>query len=310
MKKNKQPEFRILGDSGSSLDDIIGQTEAKEELNKLLLMLESPKLCDIYGVTIPNMLLHGNPGTGKTLSVNAIADELEEKRSHVLVYSVNLQDIGTAYINETANNFDRLLSEVVYDVQDSENYIDHALVFFDEFDSMAVKRGSSNTKEDDKLVNVMNSYLDGDKYVDHISYIAATNFYESIDNAIKSRFQKHIKYTDFDSEDEISDLFKVHIQKAKDNSKIFEGYSIFKNVQYSKIAKMIDGKVNGRDVKSIVNRVVEHKLFTLLNEAKTRNTPGQDYDLQIGLSDFEYIVDKYNNEKKDLMKEKKIGFAK
>jgi len=316
MNKENKPErdkkisIPIMGNEPIYLDDIVGQESAKEELCKVKMMLQAPTMCYVYGITIPNILLHGEPGTGKTLSVKALAHELQITSPFIQFYSINLQDIGTCYINETANYFAQTIKAIESNILNKETPLKYGVVFFDEFDSMAKSRSGKvhKSSEDDKLVNAINTYLDGDRKSNCITYVAATNYYDNVDNAIKSRFGKHIEYKMFTNEDEIAELFKIHIERANRKARFDGEFNIFKPIQYSLLAKYLRGeKINGRDISHIVDRAVEHKLFCLLDPEKIDLIESDFEKLKIEHSDFKYVIEKYLDEHKS--KEKVIGFS-
>ena len=66
----------MMGKEEITLDDIVGQEDAKEEARKYIKILENKALCGMYGLKIPNLLFQGPPGTGKTLITQAIAHTL------------------------------------------------------------------------------------------------------------------------------------------------------------------------------------------------------------------------------------------
>lgn len=292
MPQFKNPKLQCIDRTNKVfLDDIVGQKNAKEEARKFLLLLRQRSLAKMYGVDIPNILFYGEAGTGKTLTVQAMACEAENIYDTEFV-SINLQDLGTCWVNETANNFKRAMETIENIVSTPQAQIKYFVVFLDEFDSVGGQRGRSSTGEDDKLVNAINSYIDGDRKFYGVSFIAATNFYDIIDPSQKSRFPVHIKYHTFTKKNEIAELLRVHINRAKRKS----DQQLFSKIFYSKLAEKLKGHISGRDIKGIVDRAIQHRLDQVIRSNKYNVLKQHDY--LISMADFNYVINKYNLERK------------
>lgn len=124
-----------------------------------------------YGKGI-SILLFGPPGTGKTMSAQVIAGEL-----NLPLYRIDLSRIVSKYIGETAKNLDLVFTEAK-----SSNVI----LFFDEADSLFSKR-TEVKNSNDRHANSESAYLL--QKIEEYSGISilATNFANNLDEAFRRR---------------------------------------------------------------------------------------------------------------------------
>jgi transitional endoplasmic reticulum ATPase len=115
------------------------------------------------------ILLHGPPGTGKTMLVRALANELDH--TFIPINSAKLR--GNAMQGPA-----EMVSGFFYRAQRNSP----AILFFDEFDAVGVRRG--DPRGDEEAVNAMLSELDGIEQMDETVVIAATNRPEILDPAL------------------------------------------------------------------------------------------------------------------------------
>jgi hypothetical protein len=119
------------------------------------------------------LLLHGAPGTGKSLLAAHIAAQL-----HLPFYVVRLDSLISARLGDTAKNI-----RTVFDFLAGKN----AVLFLDEIDAVAKVRDDQN--ELGELKRVVNTVLQGlDSLADSVIVIAATNHPHLLDPAIWRRF--------------------------------------------------------------------------------------------------------------------------
>ncbi len=128
------------------------------------------------GVTV---LLSGSSGTGKTLSTQIIANELQLE-----LYKIDLSKIVSKYIGETEKNLDKIFTEAEHS---------NSILFFDEADAIFGKRSEVKDAHD-RYANIEVAYLlqKIEKY-DGMT-ILASNFESNIDKAFKRRFQFIVRY--------------------------------------------------------------------------------------------------------------------
>lgn len=169
--------------------DVAGLDEVKDEIRfNVIEPLNNPSLAKSYNIKPgAKILLYGPPGTGKTFIARAIAGEVDAK-----FYSVNCQDLISKYMGESSKQIDLLFEEAEKNKR--------AIIFFDEFDSVASKRESDSNSVDGEMSRFVASFLtkvDGFKKpadCEMLLLIAATNRPWAIDPAMLrgGRFDIHI----------------------------------------------------------------------------------------------------------------------
>ena len=166
-------------DSGITFADVAGLEEVKDEIRyHVLEPLRDPSVAATFGVTPGGkLLLYGPPGTGKTLIARAIAGEVK-----AAFYSISCQDLISKWLGESSERLNRLFDEA----QQNER----AIIFFDEFDSVASKRdggGNGASGEMARFVATFLTKVDGFKQRDKdkmLLLIAATNRPWALDSAM------------------------------------------------------------------------------------------------------------------------------
>jgi transitional endoplasmic reticulum ATPase len=146
------------------------------------LPLRHPELFQRLGVDPPKgVLLHGPPGTGKTLLARAVANESEAKFFHIAGPEI----MGSAY-GESERRLRELFEQAAQNAP--------SIIFIDEIDSIAPKRGQVTGEAEKRLVAQLLTLLDGIEPRQNTVVIAATNRPEAIDEALRrpGRFDREI----------------------------------------------------------------------------------------------------------------------
>ncbi len=164
-------------------DDIGGMAATIDQLREMVeLPLRYPELFERLGVEPPKgVLLHGPPGTGKTRLARAVANE-----SAAEFFLINGPEImGSAY-----GESEKRLREVFEEATKSAP----SIVFIDEIDSIAPKRGQVSGEAEKRLVAQLLTLMDGLEARANLVVIAATNRPEAIDEALRrpGRFDREI----------------------------------------------------------------------------------------------------------------------
>ena len=164
-------------------DDLGGMRDTVDALREMVeLPLRHPELFQRLGVDPPKgVLLHGPPGTGKTLLARAVANESAAKFFHIAGPEI----MGSAY-----GESERRLREIFE--QAAQNA--PSIIFIDEIDSIAPKRGQVTGEAEKRLVAQLLTLLDGIEPRQNTVVIAATNRPEAIDEALRrpGRFDREI----------------------------------------------------------------------------------------------------------------------
>ncbi len=142
-------------------------------------------------------LFYGSPGTGKTMAVQVMANELG-----LDLYRIDLSQLTSKYIGETQKNISALFDK-------AKNI--NAMLFFDEADSMFAKR-SEVKDSNDRYANADTAFL-LQKLEDHEGItILATNYVNNIDDAFKRRIKFMINFV-FPDKDVRLNLWKTILPK-------------------------------------------------------------------------------------------------
>ncbi len=164
-------------------DDIGGMAGTIDQLREMVeLPLRYPELFQRLGVDPPKgVLLYGPPGTGKTRLARAVANE-----SAAEFFLINGPEImGSAY-----GESEQRLRQIFEEAQNASP----SIVFIDEIDSIAPKRGQVSGEAEKRLVAQLLTLMDGLEARANVVVIAATNRPEAIDEALRrpGRFDREI----------------------------------------------------------------------------------------------------------------------
>ena len=181
-KAEEKPSFTPVQPSGVSdkitFADVAGLGDVKEQITfKVLSPMRKPELAEKYHIRAGGkILLYGPPGTGKTFIARAIAGEVDAE-----FFAVNCQDLISKYMGDSSKQLDSLFAE-------AEKY-EKAIIFFDEFDSVASKRGDGTGGVDAEMARFVATFLtkvDGFKPTANkmLLLIAATNRPWALDSAM------------------------------------------------------------------------------------------------------------------------------
>ena len=164
-----------LGDNKTTLQDVAGLKEEKEDLEEIIEFLKNPGKFTRVGARIPKgVLLEGAPGTGKTLLAKAIAGE-----AGVPFFSISGSDFVEMFVGVGASRVRDLFEEAKR----------HApcIIFIDEIDAVARRRGTGMGGGHDEREQTLNQLLvemDGFGVNEGIIVLAATNRVDILDPAI------------------------------------------------------------------------------------------------------------------------------
>ena len=186
-----------------SYADIGGIDEQMEEVRETVEMpIESPEMFDEVGIDPPSgVLLHGPPGTGKTMLAKAVANQTD-----ATFIKMAGSELVHKFIGEGA--------KLVRDLFELARQHQPAVIFIDEIDAIAAKRTDSKTSGDAEVQRTMMQLLaemDGFEERGDISIIAATNRFDMLDRAIlrPGRFDRLIEVPKPDA-DGRELIFEIH----------------------------------------------------------------------------------------------------
>ena len=165
-------------------EDIGGLDDELEQVREMIeLPMRHPELFQQLGIEPPKgVLLHGPPGTGKTLMAKAVATEID---AHFT--DISGPEIMSKYYGESEEQ----LREVFEEAEENAP----AVVFIDELDSIAPKRGETSGDVERRVVAQLLSLMDGLEERGDVIVIGATNRVDSLDPALRrgGRFDREIE---------------------------------------------------------------------------------------------------------------------
>ncbi len=172
-------------DQKFTFKDVAGLEEEKEDMAEIVDFLRNPKKYNTLGARIPKgVLLEGPPGTGKTLLAKAVAGE-----AGVPFFSISGSDFVEMFVGVGASRVRDLFEDAKKNAP--------CIVFIDEIDAVARKRGSGlggGHDEREQTLNQMLVEMDGFGTNEGIIVLAATNRVDILDPAIlrPGRFDRKV----------------------------------------------------------------------------------------------------------------------
>ena len=185
MNFGKSRAKMTLGDKSVTFAQVAGLKEEKEELEEIVDFLKEPGKYTGVGARIPKgVLLEGPPGTGKTLFAKAVAGE-----AGVPFFSISGSDFVEMFVGVGASRVRDLFEEAKHNAP--------CIVFIDEIDAVARRRGTGMGGGHDEREQTLNQLLvemDGFGVNEGIIVMAATNRVDILDPAIlrPGRFDRKV----------------------------------------------------------------------------------------------------------------------
>ncbi|HJM67684.1 MAG TPA: CDC48 family AAA ATPase [Candidatus Thalassarchaeaceae archaeon] len=165
-------------------EDIGGLGDQLLKVREMIeLPLKHPILFRRLGIDPPKgVLLHGPPGTGKTMIAKAVANE-----TNAHFTSINGPEIISKYYGES----EKQLREIFDDAASNAP----AIIFVDELDSIAPKREDVSGEVERRVVAQLLTLMDGMQGRDNVVVIGATNRPDAIDQALRrpGRFDRELE---------------------------------------------------------------------------------------------------------------------
>lgn len=255
IEKNKDNNVK----SDVTLDDIVGQEHAKAKVKVITKYLENP---ESFGPWAPkNILFYGLPGTGKTMLVKALSNEL-----NVPLYLVKATSLIGEHVGDSSSKIHDLFKKA------SDNA--PSIIFIDEIDAIALHRSFQSIRGDvSEIVNALLTEMDGIEENKSVITIGATNNQNSLDLGVRSRFEEEIEFK-LPNDDERLSIIENNLNTMP----------LEYNLDLGKIVKITKG-LSGRDIKEKILKASLHnaisndsEIITMeniqyaLNNTKIKNT--------------------------------------
>lgn len=155
----------------------------------VILPLLYPEFFDNMGITPPRgVLLHGYPGTGKTLVVRALIGSCARGDRRIAYFARKGADCLGKYVGDAERQL-RLLFQVAERCQPS-------IIFFDEIDGLAPCRSKMQDQTHNSVVSTLLALMDGLKSRGSVMVIGATNRPDAVDPALRrpGRFDREVHF--------------------------------------------------------------------------------------------------------------------
>src|SRR3989344_4969525 len=181
-------------------EDIGGLTEEVKKIREMVeLPLKHPEIFDKLGIEPPKgVLLHGSPGTGKTLLAKAVANESEA--NFILL---NGPEIMSKFYGES----EKKIRDIFEDAEKNAP----SIIFIDEIDAIAPKREETQGEVERRVVSQLLTMMDGLNSRGKVIVIGATNRINSIDQALRrpGRFDRELEISIPDKKGRLN-ILKIH----------------------------------------------------------------------------------------------------
>ena len=225
--------MEVTASPNVSYDDIGGIDDQIREVREAVEdPLENPEQFETVGVEPPSgVLLHGPPGTGKTMLAKAVANESD---------ATFIKMAGSELVRKFIGEGSRLVRDLFELAAEREP----AVIFIDEIDAVASKRTDSKTSGDAEVQRTMMqllSEMDGFDERGEVRIIAATNRFDMLDEAIlrPGRFDRLIEVPEPDAEGR-ERILEIHSAEM----------NVADEVDVAAVARELDG-YSGADIASL-----------------------------------------------------------
>lgn len=229
-------------DETKTWDRLVLPADIKEQLQRACRIIREAERYKEKKVNVPNILLFGPPGTGKTDIARTFANE-----GNIKFFMATTADMKAQYVGQSA--------PLVRSVFSKARASAPAVLFIDEIETVAAKRGSpmadSFTQD---VVTEMLAQMDGARKYDRpVFVLAATNLPEQIDPAILSRFTSKIEIPLPDEAARCEILKRLISERTVDPELDVE--------EISALLSKRTARKSGRDLVMLVNRAMERAVL-------------------------------------------------
>ncbi len=229
-------------------NQIGGLEETKEEIKQAIEWpLKFPDAFKKMGIKPPKgILLYGPPGCGKTLLAKAAATESEAN-----FISIKGPELFSKWVGESSKGVRKVFQRA--------RQVSPCIIFFDEFDSVASRRGhAEDSGVGERVVNQLLTELDGVVELKDVVFVAATNRPDLIDPGVlrPGRIDKVIRVPAPDEKSRLS-ILKVHTKTVP----------LGKDVNLNELAKQT-ACYSGADIEGVVREAA------LISLKETEMKPG------------------------------------
>ncbi len=231
-KRHNVEKFVIVEKPRTLWNDIGGMQLQIEEIKEVIeLPILKPELFEQVGISPPKgILLHGPPGTGKTMLAKAVASSTN---------STFIEIVGSELVQKFIGEGAKMVKEIFQLAREKAP----SVIFIDELDAIAARRievGTSGEREVQRTFMQLLAEIDGFKHLGNVKVIGCTNRKDILDPAIMrpGRLERQIRI-ELPSKEARKEIFQIHMKPM--------------NVAEIDIEKMLDVSdgMSGADIRSV-----------------------------------------------------------
>ena len=270
--------------------DVGGLDGVKVELREAVEWpLKFPDAFIRLGIRPPKgILLYGPPGTGKTLLAKAVAKESEAN-----FIQIKGPSLLSMWVGESEKG--------VRKVFERARQVSPCIIFFDEIDALAGKRGiEQGTKVTERVLNQILAEMDGIEDLSNVIVIGATNRPDMLDAALlrPGRFDR-ILLVPTPTKEGREQIFKIHTKNMP----------LAKDVDVESLIERTEGYV-GADIESFVREAAMLALRENINNKEVKMKFFEDALKKVGASVSRTDMDRYRKIETDYLRSAKAALEK
>jgi len=271
----------------TSWEDIGGLEKTKSELKEAVEWpIRNPEAFKRLGIRAPRgILLYGPPGTGKTLLAKAVAKESESN-----FISIKGPSLLSMWVGKS--------EEGVRKIFERARQVAPCVIFFDEIDAMAGRRGvEQGTKVTERVLNQLLAEIDGLEGLKDVTIIGATNRPDMLDPALlrPGRFDRVI-LVDVPDEASREKIFKVHLKNTP----------LAKDVNINEMVKISEGFV-GADIEALVREAAMTALRRSMDSTEVTKADFEEAFMKVKSSVSPETAKRYKKIEEYYIKQAKAG---
>jgi len=187
----------------TGMHEIVGCEDLKKELKRSFKRMINTDWSKSKRIPPKGIILYGPPGTGKTTIMKAILSEYVTPYDKFIHLNLNKKVLADKNINLTGDKIDKLFLKIK---EDSEKIY---ILTIDEADDIFMARTAGRAYAGELTSNLLNN-IEGLSSPTNFYMIAATNYIDHVDLAIRDRLDKQIKI-DYPTKEELRKLYLMYI---------------------------------------------------------------------------------------------------
>ncbi|RQG95855.1 CDC48 family AAA ATPase [Natrarchaeobius chitinivorans] len=256
-------------------NDVGGLEGTKERLRETIQWpLDYPEVFEAMDLeAAKGVMMYGPPGTGKTLLAKAVANEAESN-----FISIKGPELLNKYVGESEKGVREIFEKARSNAP--------TVIFFDEIDSIAGKRGQrqGDSGVGERVVSQLLTELDGLEELEDVVVIATTNRPDLIDSALlrPGRLDRHV-HVPVPDEGAREKIFEVHTRNKP----------LAESVDLAELASETEGYV-GADIEAVCREASMEASREFINSVDPEEMPDTIENVRIGREHFDHALEEVN----------------